>query len=187
MLLTGIAFIFNDILFPVSNIQFKTLLRKIMFSNPAIELKPNSVKKYENNTIIAGDVEDNYLKDIIIIDTAGKSPYNHSHINELAEWFEPVTKIQPYLVLSATTKKEDMTHIIKSYEPLSAAGLMITKLDETRAYATLCQQIAVSSKPVSCLSTGQKVPEDFMMASKGFLVTLFREGWNAATAEAGAA
>lgn len=135
----------------------------------------------------ANAIKHHHNQDVIIIDTAGKSPYNNSHINELAEWFGPVGGIQPHLVLSATTKKEDMAHSIKSYEPLSAAGIMITKLDETRAYATLCQQIAASSQPVSCLSTGQRVPEDFMMASKEFLDILFREGWNAATAEAGAA
>jgi flagellar biosynthesis protein FlhF len=134
----------------------------------------NAIKRHQN-------------QDVIIIDTAGKSPYNNSHINELAEWFGPVGGIQAHLVLSATTKKEDIAHSIKSYEPLSTTGLMITKLDETRAYATLCQQIAASSKPVSCISTGQRVPEDFMMASKEFLDILFREGWNAATAEAGAA
>lgn len=119
-------------------------------------------------------------KDLIIIDTAGKSPYDQSHVQELQAWFDPCPEIMPYLVLSATAKKEDLQAIIDAYSPLSVAGLILTKLDETRAYAAICQQIVASSLPVSFLSTGQRVPEDFLAASKKFLDTLFKDGWAAA-------
>ncbi len=119
-------------------------------------------------------------KDIVIIDTAGKSPYDEAHIQELREWFGPCPGIEPHLVLSATTKKEDLQAIVAAYGALSAASLILTKLDETRAYAGLCQQVVASSLPVSYLSTGQRVPEDFLVASKDFLDTLFKQGWAAA-------
>lgn len=121
-------------------------------------------------------------QDLIIIDTAGKSPYDEEHIEELCDWFHTIDQLKPYLVLSATSKKEDINRIIKSYNPLSITGLMLTKLDETRAYAALCQQVAASDLPVAALCTGQKVPEDFLPASKDFLHTLFNCGWSAATA-----
>jgi len=120
-------------------------------------------------------------KDIVIIDTAGKSPYDEAHIQELRHWFAPCPGIEPHLVLSATTKKEDLQAIISSYGALSASSLILTKLDETRAYAALCQQVVTSSLPVSYLSTGQRVPEDFLVASKDFLDALFKKGWGAAT------
>ena len=120
-------------------------------------------------------------KDIVIIDTAGKSPYDESHIQELQNWFAPCPGIEPHLVLSATTKKEDLQAIISSYSVFSASSLILTKLDETRAYAALCQQVVASSLPVSYLSTGQRVPEDFLVASKDFLDTLFKRGWSAAS------
>lgn len=119
-------------------------------------------------------------KDLIIIDTAGKSPFDLGHIKELQSWFAPHQHIEPYLVVSATAKKEDLHHIIETYRPLKTAGLMLTKLDETRAYATLCQQVAAAALPISCICTGQKVPEDFMLASKDFLRALFGKGWNTA-------
>lgn len=118
--------------------------------------------------------------DIIIIDTAGKSPYDATHITELQEWFSPCGDMEPHLVLSATTKKEDLHTAIKAYADLSVSGLILTKLDETRAYAALCQQVVASSLPVSYLCTGQRVPEDFLVASKDFLDTLFKKGWTAA-------
>lgn len=119
-------------------------------------------------------------RDIVIIDTAGKSPYDEAHVQELRAWFDPCPGIEPHLVLSATTKKEDLQAIVNVYEPLSVASLILTKLDETRAYAGLCQQVVASKLPVSYLSTGQRVPEDFLVASKDFLDTLFKQGWAAA-------
>ncbi|HET98328.1 MAG TPA: flagellar biosynthesis protein FlhF [Desulfurivibrio alkaliphilus] len=119
-------------------------------------------------------------KDLIIIDTAGKSPFDESHIPELHRWFSPHAEIMPYLVLSATAKKEDINHIIAAYRPLGIPAAILTKLDETRAYAALCQQMARAELPIACLCTGQKVPEDFLPATKDFLKTLFGRGWEAA-------
>ena len=119
-------------------------------------------------------------KDLIIIDTAGKSPYDPNHIRELQEWFALAQGIEPHLVLSATSKKEDLQQTLTSYEPLGLKGLILAKLDETRAYAALCQQLAASPFPISCLCTGQRVPEDFLLASREFLQLLFAQGWQAA-------
>ena len=115
--------------------------------------------------------------DLIIIDTAGKSPYDPDHVAELKDWFASFDSIQPYLVLSASTKKEDIKTIINSYTPLDIASLIISKVDETRTYATLCQEIVASSLPVSYLACGQRVPEDFLAASRPYLHTLFKKGW----------
>ena len=119
-------------------------------------------------------------QDLIIIDTAGKSPFDDSHIPELSRWFSSHADITPYLVLSATAKKEDINHIIATYRPLGVPAAILTKLDETRAYAALCQQMTRAELPIACLCTGQKVPEDFLPASKEFLKTLFGQGWDEA-------
>jgi flagellar biosynthesis protein FlhF len=118
-------------------------------------------------------------KDLIIIDTAGKSPYDPNHIRELNEWFSAY-EVKTHLVLSATAKKEDLHQIINTYAPLALSGLVLAKLDETRAYASLCQLLAASGLPISCLCTGQRVPEDFLLASKDFMRTLFGKGWQMA-------
>lgn len=117
--------------------------------------------------------------DIIIIDTAGKSPYDTSHIDELLHWFTDIASIQPLLVVSATTKKEDLRQIVEVYDPLTPQSLVLTKLDETRTYAHLCQQVVASDIPVGYLSMGQRVPEDFLVPDKPFLDVFFRKGWSA--------
>ncbi|MEN8257732.1 MAG: AAA family ATPase [Thermodesulfobacteriota bacterium] len=117
--------------------------------------------------------------DLIIIDTAGKSPHDTKHVAELADWFAPVTNVQPLLCLSATTKKEDLSQIVDSYRALAPHSVILTKLDETRAYAAICQQVAAAKMPVGYLTMGQRVPEDFMVADKPFLVSFFKKGWPA--------
>ncbi len=118
--------------------------------------------------------------DLILIDTAGKSPYDEEHVGELARWFAGVRpRVEPYLTISATTKKEDLKAVFEKYGEMHVTGLILTKLDETRAYATLCQQLAAGKVPVSCLCTGQRVPEDLMQASEETVGLLFREGWRA--------
>ena len=119
-------------------------------------------------------------KEMIVIDTAGRSPYDGRHIQELGEWFAPHPEIKPHLVLSATAKKEDLQATLESYVRLAARNLILTKLDETRAYAALCQQVAASGLGVAYLATGQRVPEDFLAATKEGLETLFKQGWTAA-------
>jgi len=122
-------------------------------------------------------------KDLVIIDTAGKSPYDPGHIRELADWFATAAGIEAHLVVSATCKKEDLRHLLKTYEALRVNGLVLTKLDETRAYAALCQELAESPLAISCLCTGQRVPEDFLLATREFLLTLFGQGWQTALPE----
>lgn len=117
--------------------------------------------------------------DLIIIDTAGKSPYDPHHVDELADWFAPLRGVLPLLCLSATTKKEDLAQIVSSYQSLAPHSVILTKLDETRAYAALCQQVAVAQMPVGYLTMGQRVPEDFMVADKAFLESFFKKGWTA--------
>ncbi len=82
LLVTGLAFslvsfVMNDYFLPLGNIRFAEIYRRILYSNPAVELESRSVKKYENTTIITGDVVGRKIKDLLIID---KSPEGNRRI-----------------------------------------------------------------------------------------------------------
>jgi lipopolysaccharide export system permease protein len=73
LLLMGLLFSFasfgmNDYLMPLGNMRFAQLYRRILYSNPALELQPYSVKHYEKSWIVTGAVEGRQIKDILIID-----------------------------------------------------------------------------------------------------------------------
>ncbi len=63
------AFVFSDYFLPLGNLKYKTMFRQALYRNPGVELEPFSVKKIENDTvIITGDVIENTISDLVIID-----------------------------------------------------------------------------------------------------------------------
>ncbi|HUI71926.1 MAG TPA: LptF/LptG family permease, partial [Spirochaetia bacterium] len=72
-----VSFIMNDYFLPLGNIRFAEIYRRILYSNPAVELESHSIKKYENTTIITGEVEGRRIRGILIID---KSPEGNKRI-----------------------------------------------------------------------------------------------------------
>jgi lipopolysaccharide export system permease protein len=68
IIISIMSFITNDVLLPAGTVQFNKLWRRILFSTPSLELEANSVKKFKGTAIITGDVTDNTIKNVMIID-----------------------------------------------------------------------------------------------------------------------
>ena len=98
--------------------------------------------------------------EIIFLDTAGRSHKNAMQMSELKAFFDVGQPTSAYLVLSLTTKFNDMMEIIAEYEPLSLDTLIFTKLDETTTYGNLFNLAVLLQKRIAYLADGQNVPED---------------------------
>jgi lipopolysaccharide export system permease protein len=72
-----VSFVMNDYFMPLGNLRFIEVYRRILYANPALELEPYSVKRYENTTIITSTVEGHRIGDILIID---RSPEGNRRI-----------------------------------------------------------------------------------------------------------
>jgi len=68
LVFASVSFIMNDYFLPLGNLRFAEVYRRVLYSNPALELEPYSVKRYENTTIITGPVEGRRIHDILIVD-----------------------------------------------------------------------------------------------------------------------
>lgn len=104
-------------------------------------------------------------KDLILIDTAGRSPKNRRHLKEIEELFCDLPDVEVYLVVSATTKPRDALDIIAQFAP--AGGhykLIITKIDESDTLGTVVNIMYNSKAVLSYLSNGQSVPDDIELA-----------------------
>ena len=62
------ALLFSDFFLPLGNIKLKTLSKQVFYKNPGIELEPYSVNKYEDIVIVTGNVTDNVIDSLLIID-----------------------------------------------------------------------------------------------------------------------
>lgn len=104
-------------------------------------------------------------KDIIIVDTAGRSHKNTVQMAELKNFVEAANPSDLFLVLSSTTKFKDMVQIAKNYEDLQVEKVIFTKLDETSTYGALLNFVDHTKKYLSYITLGQSVPDDIEVAS----------------------
>ncbi len=104
-------------------------------------------------------------KDFILVDTTGRNPYSSSHQTELRRLFDSVPGLMAQVMLSATSKREDLMEIIGFYRQFPVSGWTLTKVDETRSLASSLFPIIEAGLPLSYVTNGQRVPEDIKMVS----------------------
>ncbi|GMB96430.1 flagellar biosynthesis protein FlhF [Helicobacter sp. NHP22-001] len=115
--------------------------------------------------------------DVVLIDTTGHSQHDSKKIENLKKFTENGYRIDTALVLSLTTKYEDLTDIYNAFSPLGIDSLIFTKLDESRGFGNLFSLVYESKKPISYLSIGQEVPMDLLVASNDYLVDCMLDGF----------
>ena len=113
--------------------------------------------------------------DVILIDTAGMSPYDTQKFIRTVEFVNSDTQreIEVDLVLSATVKYEDMEDIYKNFSFLNLDSVIISKFDETKHFGTLLNFMLLYELPMSYFSVGQEVPDDLLLANKEYLLERF--------------
>jgi len=103
-------------------------------------------------------------KDLVFIDTAGRSPHNEAQINELAGLMNICSPDEIHLVLSVNTKMSDQMDAIKRFSVVPVNRLIFTKLDETNTPGTMLNIVNKVKIAISYLTVGQNVPEDIKVA-----------------------
>ncbi len=117
--------------------------------------------------------------DMILIDTVGSSPKDREKIRKLSEFIKSTDRtIDVNLVLSASTKLEDLKEAYNAFSFLDIDTTIFTKLDETRGYGNIFSLTYEYQKPISYFSTGQEVPDDIMEASASYLIDCMLEGFS---------
>ncbi len=111
-------------------------------------------------------------KDLILIDTAGRSPKDSLCIEELASYLRPDLLIDKHLVLSATTRENELYEAMDRFAVLGYDHTLITKIDECSSLGVLLDLQIRNKIPFSFIANGQRVPEDIMEADKKTLSKL---------------
>ncbi len=104
-------------------------------------------------------------KDIILIDTAGKSSRDCGKLDELSGLLNGDSGIEKHLCLSATTRDEDLQDIVSQFKTLTVQRVLFTKLDESRKLGCIANVSLRNNLPLSYITNGQRVPEDIEAAS----------------------
>lgn len=113
-------------------------------------------------------------RQVILIDTVGRSGRNRTDVDELRRFLcSSDLPIERHLLLSATTKLSDMVRILENFGEIGFESVIVTKLDETESYGSILSVLAQAREtPVSFLTTGQGVPEDIQVADPSRIARL---------------
>lgn len=111
-------------------------------------------------------------KDLILIDTAGRSQRDELQMAELQSFFPQPATIAVHLVLSATAAFPNLCETVERFKPLHPSSLVFTKLDESSTYGTVLGIALREQIPLSYFTTGQRVPEDIEVATPERLIDL---------------
>lgn len=110
--------------------------------------------------------------DLVLIDTAGRSPRDEVKIRELADFLAAAKPDEVHLVLSATSGERSLRAAVERFAVVRADRLILTKLDEADGLGGILAVIGQANLPVSYLTTGQAVPDDIEPADRRRLARL---------------
>ncbi|NMA91944.1 MAG: flagellar biosynthesis protein FlhF [Firmicutes bacterium] len=114
--------------------------------------------------------------DRILVDTAGRATGNQAQVGELADYIEVLLPAEVHLVISATTRWQDIRFITGSFSKLHYNRLLITKLDETTSYGAVLNGAYYVNQPLVYITDGQGVPDDLKLAREMDFAGLFWGG-----------
>jgi flagellar biosynthesis protein FlhF len=103
-------------------------------------------------------------KDLILIDTAGRSPKDEESIADLNKFLGPESATEIHLVLAASTRDSELQSTVRNFGRLPLNSLVFTKLDECDQCGSLLNVPLHQDLPLSYLTNGQRVPEDLLVA-----------------------
>lgn len=100
--------------------------------------------------------------DLIFVDTAGRSHKNEEQKDDLKAIIDSITDTDKtiYLVVSATTKYNDLLDIANTYKSMFDYDIIFTKLDETNGVGCILNLKLDTGKDLAYVTWGQNVPED---------------------------
>ena len=104
-------------------------------------------------------------RDVILIDTAGRSQNDQSQLNDLTAFMEYAKPDEIHLTLSICTRLDDQMDVIHKFQRIHPTRLLFTKLDETTSFGMILNVCYYHKLPISLLTFGQNVPDDIVSPS----------------------
>ncbi|MEI7987829.1 MAG: hypothetical protein WCI88_02235 [Chloroflexota bacterium] len=106
----------------------------------------------------------------VIVDTPACNPYSETNMVELGALLQAVPHRATYLTTPATAKEIDLMQMLAGFGIFKLDGVVITKMDETRAYGNVFNFAWRSQLPLAYFTSGHRLLEDIQQAEARILV-----------------
>lgn len=115
-------------------------------------------------------------KDIIFIDTAGRSQNNTEHLKETKMFLTSGGVTETHLVLSSTSSTRNLIDVAEKFKVFNYKSVMFTKVDEAVSYGNMLNLVFNYDVPVMFLTNGQVIPDDIISADSEFIANMIYRG-----------
>ncbi|WDF03753.1 hypothetical protein [Shouchella hunanensis] len=102
----------------------------------------------------------NVTADRIFIDTPGDNYLQSKLADPLVQFLTTRSDVECHVALSLTMKSSDLEQLLKPFSSVTIDSFILTKKDETRTMSLLTELLYKRKEPISCVTTGQHVPND---------------------------
>ncbi|WCK52880.1 flagellar biosynthesis protein FlhF [Aneurinibacillus sp. Ricciae_BoGa-3] len=110
--------------------------------------------------------------DLVFLDTAGRNYKNREFVEEINRFLYKDKQSLTFLVVSLTSKYQDIEAILHSFESVHIDKVIFTKSDETSTYGTVLNLVVNYGLSLSYITTGQNVPDDIEIASPERVISM---------------
>ena len=152
--------------FRIAAVQQLKAYAEIMDLPMEVVEKPNQMRPALERL---GDV------DLVLIDTAGRSPRSDARIEQLVELLHSAQPDETHLVLSSTSSTSTIQSAVQGFAPVRPSAAILTKLDEAPQTASVLSAIVATDRfagvPLSYTTNGQQVPDDISTADAESLLS----------------
>lgn len=108
--------------------------------------------------------------DLVLIDTAGRSPRDEVQIQELRSLLAEARPDEVLLAMSSVCQAAALTQAARRFAEVGVTGLVLTKLDEVETHGHWLPLVCQWHWPVRYLACGQHVPRDLLWMDRKKLV-----------------
>lgn len=102
--------------------------------------------------------------DLVLLDTAGRSPKDEVKLQELQAFLEEAQADEVHLVLSSVAGATALQRTAECFAAVGTTALILTKLDEAAGLGNLLPLLRSNGLPLSYVTHGQNVPDDIAPA-----------------------
>ena len=132
-----------------------------------VAYEPNDLKKH---------LEKFKKKDIVFIDTAGRSQNNTKLLEGAKKFLSGVDIDETYLVMNTSSTTKTLLDTAEKFKLFNYTGFVFTKLDEAAAFGNILNVVSRFNFPVAYLTNGQVIPDDIIAADAEFIANTIYSG-----------
>ena len=136
-----------------------------------LDVPVHAVKDAADLQLVLHDLRDKHM---VLIDTVGMSQRDRAVPEQIAMLNSSHRPVKRLLLLNATSHGDTLNEVVHAYRHAAGgaelSGCIFTKVDEATHPGALIDTVIRHRLPVHYVSSGQKVPENLMLADRESLV-----------------